>query len=280
MNLAVHSLGGQVRQANTYYEDTFDCVGQFDYVMANPPFNVNKIDKTKLEGDARFPLGLPKSDNGNYIWIQLFYSALSDKGRAGFVMANSAADAGGSELAIRRKLIEDEAVDAVISVAPNFFYTVTLPCTLWFLDKGKRNGARAGKALFIDARKVFTQVDRAHRDFLPEQIEYLANIARLYRGEEAEVADGSEGLMAASFPDGKYVDVPGVCRVASVGEIEAQGWSLNPGRYVGIAEGVDDGFEFAKRLEELNEELERLNEEAAILESQIGLTIAAILDTG
>src|SRR5438045_4092621 len=139
MNLAVHGLEGQISQSNSYYENPFHSVGQFDYVMANPPFNVNRIDKTKLEGDSRYPFGLPRTDNGNYIWIQIFYSALSEIGRAGFVMANSAADARGSELEIRRKLIEQRAVDVVVAVAPNFFYTVALPVTLWFLDKGKRD---------------------------------------------------------------------------------------------------------------------------------------------
>src|SRR5256886_2338814 len=119
MNLAVHGLEGQVSQSNTYYEDPFKSVGQFDYVMANPPFNVNKVDKAKLEGDARFPLGLPKADNANYLWIQAFYSALNRKGRAGFVMANSAADASGSELEIRKKLISEKAVDVVVAVGPN-----------------------------------------------------------------------------------------------------------------------------------------------------------------
>jgi len=124
MNLAVHGLGGQVSQSNTYYEDPFHSVGEFDYVMANPPFNVNKIDKSRLEGDKRFPFGMPRADNGNYVWIQVFYSALNGQGRAGFVMANSAADAGGSELDIRRKLIEERCVDVVVAVGPNFFYTV------------------------------------------------------------------------------------------------------------------------------------------------------------
>ena len=188
MNLAVHGLEGQISQSNTYYEDPFKSVGQFDYVMANPPFNVNKIDKAKLEGDKRFPFGLPKADNGNYIWIQVFYSALNEKGRAGFVMANSAADAGGSELEIRKKLIAEKAVDVIVAVGPNFFYTVTLPVTLWFLDRGKRGTEREDKVLFIDARKIFRQIDRAHRDWLPEQIEFLANIARLYRGEKVETA--------------------------------------------------------------------------------------------
>ena len=121
MNLAVHGLEGQIKQSNTYYEDPFESVGQFDYVMANPPFNVNKIDKAKLEGDKRFPFGLPKPDNGNYIWIQAFYSALNATGRAGFVMANSAADAGGSEMEIRKKLLLDKGIDVIVAVGPNFF---------------------------------------------------------------------------------------------------------------------------------------------------------------
>lgn len=278
MNLAVHGLGGQVRQANAYYEDPYDLVGAFDYVMANPPFNVNKVDKAKLADDtARFPFGMPRSDNANYLWMQLFYSALNDKGRAGFVMANSAADAGGSELEIRRKLIEDRAVDVIVSIGPNFFYTVTLPCTLWFYDKGKRGTDRADQVLFIDARKTFHQIDRAHRDFLPEHIEFLANIARLYRGEKPETNDGSAEQMAAMFPDGTYTDVAGLCRAATLDQIEAQGWSLNPGRYVGIAEAEADGFEFAVRLEELNEELELLNVDGARLQGVIGEVIAGLL---
>jgi type I restriction enzyme M protein len=278
MNLAVHGLEGQVSQSNTYYEDPFKATGQFDYVMANPPFNVNKVDKAKLEGDPRFPLGLPKADNANYLWIQSFYSALSAEGRAGFVMANSAGDAGGSELEIRRKLITDRAVDVVVAVASNFFYTVTLPVTLWFLDRGKRGTERADQVLFIDARKIFRQIDRAHRDWLPEQIEFLANIARLYRSEDAETSEGSADLMSESFPDGGYVDVPGLCAVATLDALEQQGWSLNPGRYVRVAAAEDDGIDFRVRLEELNEELEKLNGEAAELQARIVLNITELLD--
>src|SRR5437016_3269998 len=211
MNLAVHGLEGQVSQSNTYYENPWNAVGEFDYVMANPPFNVNKIDKTRLEGDKRFPFGLPRADNGNYIWIQVFYSALNQGGRAGFVMANSAADAGGSELEIRRKLIEDRCVDVIVSVGSNFFYTVTLPVTLWFLDRGKKSARRGGEVLFIDARKTFRQIDRAHRDWTDAQIEFLTNIARLYRGEQPETRGGSADLMSRYFSDGAYIDVPGLC---------------------------------------------------------------------
>jgi len=277
MNLAVHGLGGQVSQSNTYYEDPFKSVGAFDYVMANPPFNVNQIDKARLEGDRRFPFGLPRADNGNYVWIQVFYSALNEHGRAGFVMANSAADAGGSELEIRRKLIEDGCVDVMVAVGSNFFYTVTLPVTLWFLDKGKKSTKRADEVLFIDARKIFRQLDRAHRDWTPEQMEFLANIARLYRGEQPELREGSEEMMAAHFPDGSYRDVPGLCGVATLEQVQKQGWSLNPGRYVGVGVVKDDGVDFRVRLEELTEELEKLNAEAAALQERIAANAEELL---
>lgn len=279
MNLAVHGLGGQIRQANSYYEDPFSVSGQFDYVMANPPFNVNKIDKAKLEDDTeRFPYGMPRSDNGNYIWMQLFYAALNEQGRAGFVMANSAADAAGSEQDIRRQLIQDGGVDIIVSIGSNFFYTVTLPCTLWFYDKGKRGTERADKILFIDARQIYNQIDRAHRDFKPEQIEFLANIARLYRDERIETTHGSEELTSEHFPDGAYTDVPGLCKVTTIDEIEKQGWSLNPGRYVGVTAAVDDGIDFKVRLEELNEELELLNVEAAELQEKIATSVGRMME--
>jgi len=143
MNLAAHGLSGDIREGNSYYDDIHRSPGKFDFVMANPPFNVNGVDKEKIKDDKRrFPFGMPNVDNANYIWIQLFYSALNEQGRAGFVMANSASDARHSELELRKQLIEDRAVDVMVAVGSNFFYTVTLPCTLWFLDKGKRGTER------------------------------------------------------------------------------------------------------------------------------------------
>ncbi len=278
MNLAVHGLVGDIRQGNTYYEDLHNSPGKFDFVLANPPFNVDRVDKDRLKDDPRFPLGLPKVDNANYLWIQIFYSALSKKGRAGFVMANSAADARASELEIRKKLIQDKAVDVMVAVGPNMFYTVTLPCMLWFLDKGKKGTDREEKVLFLDARHIYNQIDRAHREFTPQQIEFLANIVRLYRGEKPENKHESAKLMAEKFPKGKYIDVPGLCKVATIKEIEAQGWSLNPGRYVGVAEGEADDFDFKERLQELNEELERLNAEARGLEERISENILKIIE--
>jgi type I restriction enzyme M protein len=269
MNLAVHGLGGDIRQSNSYYEDLHRSLGKFDFVMANPPFNVDRIDKDRVKDDPRYPFGMPRVDNGNYLWMQLFYSSLNESGRAGFVMANSASDARGSEQEIRRQMLEAKAVDAMVAVGPNFFYTVTLPCTLWFLDRGKRGTERQDTVLFIDARHIYRQIDRAHRDFTPEQIEFLANIARLYRGEEPELKRGSDDLMAENFPDGVYRNVPGLCKVATLDEIEARGWSLNPGRYVGVRPRPPEEFEFAERLEELHEELELLNAEAHELEERV-----------
>jgi type I restriction enzyme M protein len=279
MNLAVHGLAGDIRQGNTYYEDLHTSPGKFDFVLTNPPFNVDRVDKDRVKDDPRFPFGLPKVDNANYLWIQIFYSALSKDGRAGFVMANSAADARASELEIRKQLIEDRSVDVMVAVGPNMFYTVTLPCMLWFLDRGKKGTDRQDKVLFVDARHIYNQIDRAHRDYTPEQIEFLANIVRLYRGEKPENQHGSAKMMGEKFPKGKYVDVPGLCKVATVKEIEAQGWSLNPGRYVGIAEGEADDFDFKERLEGLNEELETLNVEARKLEERIGTNISQLLES-
>jgi type I restriction enzyme M protein len=277
MNLAVHGLSGDIRQAVTYYEDSHKSVGRFDFVMANPPFNVDKVDKERIKDDPRYPFGLPKADNANYLWIQVFYSTLNQTGRAGFVMANSAGDARGSELEVRRQLLQARAVDVMISVGPNFFYTVTLPCTLWFLDRGKATTNRKDKVLFIDARHTFRQIDRAHRDFMPKQIEFIANIVRLYRGEDTESEAGSAELMKQNFSSGNYVDVAGLCSIATLAEIESQGWSLNPGRYVGVAERAADDFEFAVRLEELNEELELLNGKANELEESISQNITNLL---
>jgi len=278
MNLAVHGLSGDIRASNTYYEDVHDCVGKFDFVMANPPFNVSGVDKEKIKDDPRFRLGLPSTDIANYLWIQIFYHALNSKGRAGFVMANSAADARGSELEIRKKLIQSGAVDVMVTVGPNFFYTVALPAMLWFFDKGKPEALK-DKVLFIDARHIFRQIDRAHREFTPEQIEFLASIVRLYRGEKPEFMCDSEAMLKEKFPKLKYTDVPGLCRAATRKEIETQGWSLNPGRYVGVAAGVEvSSADFMEEFEQLTEELQTLNGEASVLEERIIGNAAKIME--
>jgi len=290
MNLAVHGLEGDIRhggQVNSYYDDPHEATGKFDFVLANPPFNVNAVDKDRLKESVgagrRYPFGLPRTDNGNYLWIQLFYSSLNLKGRAGFVMAASAPDARGSEMELRKSIIEAKAVDVMVAVGPNLFYTVTLPCTLWFLDKGKAKTPRAGTVLFIDARHIYRQIDRAHREWTPAQISFIANVVRLYRGEDLDFTLGG-GEVQAKVKEvfgakAKYADVAGLCKAATLKEIEAQSWSLNPGRYVGVAAGEETSDEdFKEQLEALNEELETLNTAARKLEKTIAANVAEILE--
>jgi type I restriction enzyme M protein len=294
LNLAVHGLEGDIKHGgniNSYYDDPHSATGKFDFVLANPPFNVNAVDKERLKdmvghdskGNARrFPFGLPRTDNANYLWIQLFYSALNAKGRAGFVMANSASDARSSEQELRQRLIEAKAVDVMVAVGPNMFYTVTLPCTLWFLDRGKAKTKRADTVLFIDARHIYRQVDRAHRDWTPAQIGFIANLVRLYRGEAPDLTVGgqeTEAKLKEVFGKKlKYADVPGLCKSATLAEIEAQGWSLNPGRYVGVAPGEEVSDEdFKAQLAALNEELETLNAQARTHEQTISKNVMEIL---
>ena len=289
LNLAVHGLEGDIKHGgnvNSYYDDPHNATGQFDFVLANPPFNVNAVDKERLTDmvgvGRRFPFGLPRTDNANYLWIQLFYSSLNARGRAGFVMANSASDARSSEQALRQQLIEAPAVDVMVAVGPNMFYTVTLPVTLWFLDKGKAKTPRADTVLFIDARHIYRQVDRAHRNWTDAQIGFIANLVRLYRGEALDVTFGGEQAAAKIkevFGNSlTYADVAGLCKVATLKEIEAQGWSLNPGRYVGVAPGEHVSDEdFNEQLVALNEDLEVLNAQARELEQTIAANVAEIL---
>jgi type I restriction enzyme M protein len=290
MNLAVHGLEGDIKhggQINSYYDDPHAATGTFDYVLANPPFNVNAVDKERLKdmvgAGRRFPFGLPKTDNANYLWIQLFASALNATGRAGFVMANSASDARSSEQELRRQLIESRTVDVMVAVGPNMFYTVTLPVTLWFFDKGKTKAARADTVLFVDARHIYRQVDRAHREWTQAQVGFIANLVRLYRGEALDFTLGGDGARTKVEEifgkKSKFADVAGLCRSATLKEIEAQGWSLNPGRYVGVAAGESVSDEdFNTQLETLNEELEALNKQARALEKTIAENVSEILE--
>jgi len=191
MNLMVNGLRGDIVQANSYEENPFDSYGQYDFVMANPPFNVKGIKEGTVKDDNRFTAyGLPKTkgkdakiSDGNYLWVSLFATSLNSTGRAGFVMANSASDARGSELDIRKRIVDSGMVDVMVSMPSNMFLTVTLPATLWFFDKAKIQTDRKDKILFIDARTTFRQVDRAHRDWTDEHQENLSTIVRLYRGE-------------------------------------------------------------------------------------------------
>jgi type I restriction enzyme M protein len=266
MNLAIHGLSGKIAEVNSFYEDSFNSVGTFDFVLANPPFNVkgkdkNKqivIDPAKIKGDPRYYLGLPLTgqgeiSNANYLWMQMFASALSPQGRAGFVMANSASDAGNAEKEIRKKMIEDGMVDVIVSVGNNMFMNATLSCTLWFFDKRKANTQRKNKVLFINAQDIFTVIDRAHSEWSDEQIQEIASIVRRYR-EEGEK---------------KYKDIKGRCKAVTLEEIKANDYSLNPGRYVEIIENEISDVDFGEHMKELMSGFTDLTNESHKLEKKI-----------
>lgn len=317
MNLLLNNVRGEITEANSFYADPYDAVGKFDYVMANPPFNVDEVNYERVKDDPRFnTYGIPRNKtkksskkdsdkketlpNANYLWISYFASALNKNGKAALVMANSASDAGKSELEIRTKMIEEGIISQMVTLPSNMFNTVTLPATLWFFDKNKPNTDKKDEILFIDARNVFTQVDRAHRKFSDEQIKNLGIITRLYEGNtkayqdllneyksNLETQDNKEywqeqiDWLNERFPDGVYQDVIGLCKVAKIdGEdgIKDQDYSLNAGRYVGVVI-EDDGMtkeEFKDTMLSLNDELLKLNEEAKQLEEQISQNIKGL----
>ena len=187
MNLAIHGLEGKIIEANSFYTNPHNLTGKCDFVMANPPFNVKKVDKKNsfLKNDERLPFGIPKNDNGNYLWVQYFHSFLNDKGRAGFVMASSATDAGNTEKAIRKQLIETGDVEAIVSIGNNFFYTRSLPCHVWFFNKDKRD---KDSILMIDARKTFRVVNQTINDFSQGQLANLKAILSAYREEKDPIS--------------------------------------------------------------------------------------------
>lgn len=203
MNLLVHNLRGEITETNSYDSDPYESYGKFDFVMANPPFNVKSVKESTVKNDKRFyKYGLPKSkgkgdkiSDANYLWISLFANSLNDKGRAGFVMPNSASDARHSEYDIRKKIVDSGIVDCMVSMPTNMFLTVTLPATLWFFDKQKVTTNRKDKILFLDARNVFNQIDRAHREWTTEHQQNLAAIVRLYRGETKRYLELIDGYL-------------------------------------------------------------------------------------
>ncbi len=262
MNLAIHGIEGKIIEDNSFYSNPHKLTGKCDFVMANPPFNVKKVDKNKdfVKNDERLPFGLPKNDNGNYLWIQYFHSFLNEIGRAGFVMASSATDAGNSEKLIRQQLIETGDVEAIVSVGNNFFYTRSLPCHVWFFNKAQKD---KGSILMIDARHTFRKVNSTINDFSPDQLEGLTAIMKSYRGEEVDFT--ANDWLKETFENGKYEDVEGLCKVASLEEIEENDYSLNPGRYVGFSIQIDENFDYKGRMSEIHEELAKLNDESAEL---------------
>lgn len=336
MNMAVHGLSGVIKsgdEANTFYHDAHNLNGCCDYVMANPPFNVDKVKSETCQSAGRLPFGMPgvnknkEVGNANYLWISYFYSYLNERGRAGFVMASSATDSQGKDKDIRQKLVKTGDVDVMISVGNNFFYTKSLPCSLWFFDRNKNENIK-DKVLFIDARNYFTVVDRTLNEWSDWQLKNLNAIVWLYRGEvdkyqkllqeyhaaletdidldecleeinrrveeikaesktavenapkkdkkttqkkfeemlagvleKAEIAKQALWL-TEKFGEGEYKDILGLCKVATLSEIEEKGYSLTPGAYVGVAEAQDDGVDFAARMKEIHAELVSLQSES------------------
>lgn len=351
MNMAVHGLTGVIKsgdEANTFYHDAHNLNGECDYVMANPPFNVDKVKAESCENAKRLPFGMTgvnkktkEVSNANYLWISYFYSYLNEHGRAGFVMASSATDSQGKDKEIREKLIKTGHVDVMISVGNNFFYTKSLPCSLWFFDKSKTD-ERKNKVLFIDARNYYTVVDRTLNEWSEWQLKNMNAIVWLYRGETdkykalldkyhttlgsnkplaEQLQDLSEKLKALraeakkavedakkaeaearekkekyegkkpkaiqeeydakiakltdiitiakeanwlyeKFGEGVYADIAGLCKIAEIEEIEAKGWSLTPGAYVGVAPVTDDGVNFEERMSEIHRKLLSLQAES------------------
>jgi type I restriction enzyme M protein len=213
MNLAVHGLEGKIQKAISYYEDPHDFLGKANFVMANPPFNVDDVDAEKIKNDPRLPFGLPsvnKKDavsNGNYLWISYFYSYLNDEGRAGFVMSSQASSAGGQEAEVRRKLVESGHVGAMVAIRSNFFYTRSVPCELWFLNKNKPAHMK-DKVLMIDARNVYTKVTRKIYDFSPEQLANLTSIVWLYRGQKERYLELVESYLQRTLDNAQAAKTP------------------------------------------------------------------------
>lgn len=339
MNMAVHGLNGRIisgDEANSFYHDAYNLTGKCDYVMANPPFNVDKVKAESASAAGRLPFGLPgvnqktkEVGNANYLWISYFYAYLNDHGRAGFVMASSATDSANKDRDIREKLVRTGDVDVMVSVGNNFFYTLSLPCSLWFFDRNKHADIR-DKVLFIDARNYYTVVDRTLNEWTEWQLRNLQAIVHLYRGEKEKyqqlladyqsvlgdttVASAQEALdkqkaiakeaianatrkdkkrieaeqnaliaeledtletarqhewLTEKFGDGEYKDVLGLCKIATIREIEEKNYSLTPGAYVGVAEQEDDGVDFHERMTEIHAELAQLNKEANVLMDEI-----------
>ena len=320
MNLLLNNVRGDITEANSFYSDPYNAVGEFDYVMANPPFNVDEVLYDRVKDDKRFnEYGMTKGtkgkgsdaketvSNANYLWISYFATALNEKGRAALVMANSASDAGSNDLIIRQNMIKAGIIKQMVTLPSNMFTSVTLPATLWFFDKNKTEKQK-NEILFIDARNIFTQIDRAHRKFSYEQIKNLGIITRLYDGDtkafddlldeykdkavgkNKEYFESQINWLLERFPEHKYQDVIGLCKVAEIGEvlddegnvkkiledsIADQDWSLNAARYVGVVI-EDDGMtevEFKEHMKSLNDEYEKLSDTAKGLETAIAKNI-------
>jgi len=261
MNLAIHGIEGKIIESNSFYSNPHDLVGKCDFVMANPPFNVNKVDKKSdfVKNDNRLfeDVGIPRADNGNYLWIQYFYHYLNEKGRAGFVMASSATDAGNTEKAIRQRLIETGAVDCIVAVGNNFFYTRSLPCHLWFFDKGKSAQSK-DKILMIDARNTLRKVNTTINDFSEGQLRNFNTITSAYRGDETAIARARQAHQAAMISQAEEI-------IAGVNRLRAQCHKL-------LTENETDLLDFKPAQAELQQSLS-LADDASYSDCETLLTI-------
>ena len=249
MNLAIHGIEGKIIESNSFYTDPHNLVGGCDFVMANPPFNVNKVDKKSdfVKTDSRLfdDVGIPKADNGNYLWIQYFYHYLNEQGRAGFVMASSATDAGNTEKAIRQRLIETGAVDCIVAVGNNFFYTRSLPCHLWFLDKGKA-AQNKDKILMVDARNTLRKVNTTLNDFSPGQLRFFNAVMSAYRGEQDAITNARTAQQLDSIEQAQTI-------IKGVNSLRQQCQAI-------VQDNIDNTLDFSAAAAELAQTLSLTND--------------------
>jgi len=256
MNLALRRIYGQIEQGNSYYDDKFLDL-RTDFVLSNPPFNAEWEPQRLSDKDPRLKYGTPSSGNANFMWIQHFIHHLAPNGMAGFVMANGALAVSGKEGEIRKKIIENDLIDVIIACPPKLFYNVALPVSLWFATKNKKNGRfrkRTGETLFIDAREIYEPISKKQRIFTDEQIKKIANAVRAWRGQKEY---------------GKYKNIAGFCKSATIEKIAKNGYVLTPGRYVGIAPEEDDGIPFETKMKKITSELKQYFKKGRELEKKI-----------
>ncbi len=286
MNLAVHGLEGNIREANTFYEDVHDLFGKCDFVMANPPFNVDMVDAEKVKEDRRLPFGLPgvnkekKVSNGNYLWISYFHSYLASAGRAGFVMSSQASSAGHTEAEVRRKIVETGDVDVMIAIRGNFFYTRSVPCELWHFDKGKPR-KRRDQVLMIDARNVYRKVTRKINDFSPEQLANITAIVWLYRGEKERFLGLLRGYFQRACDEAARIEAAlkpfdeGVAAVRdSLGELVAAVKNLKVTASDSAGQAIKDAVaEIAETVTAYTADRSALQKEAASFVAKVGTSL-------
>ena len=256
MNLAIRSIDGNLGKFadDTFHNDLHKDL-KADFVLANPPFNISDWGQEKLVDDSRWKYGIPPKGNANFAWVQHMVSKLSMNGKAAIILANGSLSAGGQEEEIRKNLIEADLVDCILSMPANLFYTVTIPCSIWILNRNKK---QKGKTLFLDARNLGTMVTRKLRELSEEDIDKIASTYHNYKNDE------------------NYEDIAGFCKVATTDEIKENNFVLTPGRYVGTEQVEDDGIPFEEKMADLTSKLAEQMQEGAKLDEEIKKVLGAI----